>query len=71
MSLQISPNPLHPLGEAISASISRVTGTMRASIAMDTIGPTLSCRDPQAPVTLLGQLVLFCQFLSAGGLYPI
>jgi hypothetical protein len=70
MSLQISPIRLHPLGEDDSAIISSATGAKLPSIPVDTIGRRFHVEwDPQAPVTPLGQLVFFCQFLSAGGLY--
>jgi len=39
-------------------------------VAVDTVGRRFQVEwDPDAPVTPLGQLVFFCQFLAAGGLY--
>ena len=39
-------------------------------MAVDTVGRRFQVEwDPAAPVTPLGQLVFFCQFLAAGGLY--
>ena len=69
MSPQISPIPAHPQGECfLTAAEGRVI--LPASIPVDTIGRRIQVEwDPDAPVTPLGQLVFFCQFLAAGGLY--
>jgi Transposase DDE domain group 1 len=41
-----------------------------SSLAVDTLGRRIHVEwDPLAPVTPMGQLVFFCQFLSASGLY--
>lgn len=68
MSPQISPIPAHPQGESFLASSGGEL--LPASIPVDTMGRRFQVEwDPYAPVTPLGQLVFFCQFLSAGGLY--
>ena len=45
-------------------------GEPAPALAVDTLGRRIHVEwDPQAPVTPLGQLVFFAQFLAAGGLY--
>ena len=70
MSPQIAPVPAHPEGEWAN-ELQRVTGEVLVpSLAVDTIGRRVHVEwDPFAPVTPLGQLVFFCQFLAASGLY--
>jgi hypothetical protein len=70
MSLQISPIPAHPQGECFSALVSSAGHALLPGMAVDTVGRRFQVEwDPAAPVTPLGQLVFFCQFLAAGGLY--
>ena len=70
MSPQIGPAPTHPEGEAIQELRTSVRDVMSPSLAVDTIGRRFHVEwDPLAPVTPLGQLVFFSQFLAASGLY--
>ena len=57
----------HPQGESDGSGL---LVAAPPSIPVDAIGRRFQVEwDPHAPVTPLGQLVFFCQFLSAGGLY--
>jgi hypothetical protein len=70
MSPQIAPVPTHPEGEAIEELSALVQEVMIPSLAVDTVGRRFHVEwDPLAPVTPLGQLVFFSQFLAASGLY--
>jgi len=70
MPQQIAPILPHPQGEDSSSIISPSAAARSASLPVDTIGQRFHVEwDPQAPVTPLGQLVFFSQFLAAGGLY--
>src|SRR5580658_5931078 len=70
MSLQISPISAHPQGEGFSALVASSVDSILPAMAVDTVGRRFHVEwDPAAPVTPLGQLVFFCQFLAAGGLY--
>ena len=70
MSPQIGPAPTHPEGEAIQEVRTSVREVMSPSLAVDTVGHRFHVEwDPLAPVTPLGQLVFFSQFLAASGLY--
>jgi len=70
MSPQIGPIALHPQGEPTSEVVLTSPRDVLPAIPVDTIGHRFHVEwDPEAPVTPLGQLVFFCQFLSAGGLY--
>jgi len=70
MSAQNSPLPAHPQGEGFSALISSAGDSLIPALAVDTVGRRFHVEwDPEAPVTPLGQLVFFCPFLAAGGLY--
>jgi hypothetical protein len=70
MSPPISLIPAHPRGEDFSALVSSAGDSLLPAMAVDTVGRRFHVEwDPQAPVTPLGQLVFFCQFLAAGGLY--
>jgi hypothetical protein len=70
MSPQISPIPAHPQGEGFSALVSSSGDSLLPAVAVDTVGRRFHVEwDPDAPVTPLGQLVFFCQFLAASGLY--
>ena len=64
MPLQVAPVPAHPLGEVVRS--------VRPSVplAVDTVGSRFHVEwDPDAPVTPLGQLVFFSQFLATAGLF--
>ena len=64
------PVPAHPQGERNSALMLGDQASLLPSIPVDTIHHRFHVEwDPDAPVTPLGQLVFFCQFLAAGGLY--
>ena len=70
MSPQIGPAPTHPEGEAIQEVRTNVREVMSPSLVVDTVGRRFHVEwDPLAPVTPLGQLVFFSQFLAASGLY--
>ena len=70
MSPQISLIPAHPQGEGFSTLVSSAGDSLLPAMAVDTVGRRFQVEwDPAAPVTPLGQLVFFCQFLAAGGLY--
>lgn len=69
MSPQILPIPLHPEGE-VSATVLAARSVIYPPVAIDTVGRRFQVEwDPQAPVTPMGQLVFFAQFLAAGGIY--
>ena len=69
MSPQIFPVPLHPEGEP-SATALAAQAVLDPPVPVDTVGRRFHVEwDPHAPVTPLGQLVFFAQFLAAGGLY--
>jgi hypothetical protein len=70
MSLQIAPVSAHPEGES-APELEAITETvMSGSLAVDTVGRRFHVEwDPLAPVTPLGQLVFFSQFLATSGLY--
>lgn len=70
MSPQIAPIPPHPQGESLSPTQSAAREVAFPSLPVDTVGQRYHVEwDPLAPVTPLGQLVFFCQFLSTSGLY--
>lgn len=70
MSLQIAAVPAHSEGEGSNGLQSGSREEMIPSLAVDTVGRRFHVEwDPLAPVTPMGQLVFFCQFLAAGGLY--
>ena len=70
MSLQIAAVPAHSEGEGSNGLQSGSREEMLPSLAVDTVGRRFHVEwDPLAPVTPMGQLVFFCQFLAAGGLY--
>ncbi len=65
MSLKVAANATHAGGESIFSA-----EKVSEAVAVDTVGRRFHVEwEPQAPVTPLGQLVFFCQFLAAGGLY--
>ena len=70
MSPRIAPVPAHPEGEAHAPLQAVAREVVLASLPVDTIAHRYHVEwDPLAPVTPLGQLVFFCQFLSTSGLY--
>jgi hypothetical protein len=70
MSPQIAPIPAHSEGEALSPVELDAREVAWPSLPVDTIAHRYHVEwDPLAPVTPLGQLVFFCQFLSTAGLY--
>jgi hypothetical protein len=70
MSPQIAPVPPHPRGESAHDLQSTSREVLLPSMAVDTVGRRFHVEwDPYAPVTPLGQLVFFCQFLATSGLY--
>jgi hypothetical protein len=63
------PVPLHPESEP-SGSPLAAQAMSGPPVPVDTLGRRFHVEwDPHAPVTPLGQLVFFAQFLAAGGLY--
>ena len=70
MSASLAVVPAHPEGERQKALGEVVRPGLDPLIGVDTIGPRFHVEwDPLAPVTPLGQLVFFSQFLAASGLY--
>src|SRR5271154_6371448 len=66
MSPEIAPGS----GHLKSESDALVPEVMKAALTVDTVGRRFHVEwDPLAPVTPLGQLVFFCQFLGTSGLY--
>src|ERR1700728_2216323 len=69
MSICGAPITAHPMGEGKSP-LAKAAADPPPTLAVDTLGRRIHVEwDPQAPVTPLGQLVFFAQFLAAGGLY--
>ena len=67
MPLQIAPVPAHPPGETLLPT-SRADSPLPDHLQLDTCGGRVRVEwDPQAPVTPLGQLVFFAQFLQTSG----
>jgi hypothetical protein len=67
---EIAPEAAHPEGEGCNDLKSICREVMSPGLAVDTVGRRFHVEwDPLAPVTPLGQLVFFCQFLAASGLY--
>jgi hypothetical protein len=70
MSPQIGCVPTHAEGEPVQELQGIAREVMVPSLAVDTIGRRFHVEwDPLAPVTPLGQLVFFSQFLATSGLY--
>lgn len=70
MPLQIAPLALHPQGEVLDPRAAAARAVLTRPLAVDTLGRRFHVEwDPHAPVTPLGQLVFFSQFLAAGGLF--
>jgi hypothetical protein len=66
----MAPLSAHPEGEKPGELQSITQEVMTGALAVDTMGRRVHVEwDPLAPVTPLGQLVFFCQFLAASGLY--
>lgn len=66
----MSPVPVHPEGEWGQALQGGRWDLGVPSLPVDTLGRRVHVEwDPLAPVTPLGQLVFFCQFLASSGLY--
>jgi hypothetical protein len=67
---EMTTHDLHPESEAIDRLGTVGQEVEARPLAVDTLGRRFHVEwDPQAPVTPLGQLVFFAQFLAAGGLY--
>jgi hypothetical protein len=70
MPLPIAPVAVHPQSEGGTASSAAARAGLAHPLTVDTLGRRFHVEwDPHAPVTPLGQLVFFAQFLAAGGLY--
>jgi hypothetical protein len=73
MALQIAPIGSHPAGEPNSSVFSRRQTSAAlepASVPLEVHGKRIYVEwDPYAPVTPLGQLVYFSQFLASAGLF--
>ena len=70
MPLPIAPVALHPAGEVLAPRAAAARAVRSPPLPVDTLGRRFHVEwDPHAPVTPLGQLVFFAQFLAAGGLF--
>src|SRR5512137_597460 len=70
MPLQNVPGALHPQSEVLDRRSAAAGGVLSPPLTVDTLGRRFHVEwDPHAPVTPLGQLVFFAQFLAAGGLF--
>ncbi len=70
MPQQIAPLEAHPPGEVPAPRAAAVRAVLDRSLAVDTHGRRFHVEwDPHAPVTPLGQLVFFSQFLATAGLF--
>lgn len=70
MPLQIAPVKVHPQGAVLSSSCVAARFALTDPLTVETLGRRFHVEwDPHAPVTPLGQLVFFAQFLAAGGLF--
>jgi hypothetical protein len=70
MPLQIARLEAHPQGEVVDAREAAVRAVLDRPLAVDTHGRRFHVEwDPHAPVTPLGQLVFFSQFLATAGLF--
>ena len=70
MSPPIAPVPSHPEGEVVKRMELTGREVIVPALAVDTVGRRFQVEwDALAPVTPMGQLVFFCQFLAASGLY--
>jgi len=70
MPLQIGRWAAHPQGEEMDPGSAAARAVLNQPLALDTHGGRFHVEwDPQAPVTPLGQLVFFSQFLATAGLF--
>jgi len=70
MPLQIAPLEAHPTGELPEPRAAAVRAVLDRPLLVDTHGRRFHVEwDPHAPVTPLGQLVFFSQFLATAGLW--
>ena len=70
MVLQMGPVLLHPAGEGLSELRAAAQAVLAAPLVVDTHGRRFHVEwDANAPVTPLGQLVFFSQFLATAGLF--
>jgi hypothetical protein len=70
MALQIAPLMVHPEGEVLAVRREVAKAVLGAPLPVDTHGRRFHVEwDPDAPVTPLGQLVFFSQFLATAGLF--
>jgi hypothetical protein len=70
MVLQIARLEAHPGGEVLDPRLLAAQAVLATPLPVDTPGRRFHVEwDPDAPVTPLGQLVFFSQFLATGGLY--
>ena len=70
MVLQIAPVLIHPAGEVLSERRKVAQEVLAAPLVVETHGRRFHVEwDPTAPMTPLGQLVFFSQFLATAGLF--
>lgn len=70
MPLVLAPLAAHPPGEVIEPRLAAARAVLNGPLAVDTHGRRFHVEwDPHAPVTPLGQLVFFSQFLATAGLF--
>ena len=70
MPLQIAPLDAHRQGEVIPSLSAAARAVLCDPLPVDTLGRRFHVEwDPDAPVTPLGQLVFFSQFLATAGLF--
>ena len=70
MVLPIGAGGAHPAGEVLDARRAAAQAVLAAPLVVDTHGRRFHVEwDPSAPVTPLGQLVFFSQFLATAGLF--
>lgn len=70
MALQIGRVGVHPQGEVLDGYAAAARAVLAGPLPVDTHGRRFHVEwDPDAPVTPLGQLVFFSQFLATAGLF--